>query len=405
MPASESLSLSQARRVALSAQSFADPRPTGRVDRRHLRRVLGRVGLLQLDSVNVAVRAHYMPLFSRLGPYAMPAIDELAYRHRELFEYWGHEASLLPPALHPLLRWRMARAERGETWGGPASVAQRRPDFVAAVLAEVSARGPLRTSDIEDGPRVRRATMWDWSDAKKALEWLFWTGQVSVAERVNFERRYDLAERVLPAAILAAPTPTEEEAQRELLVLSVRHHGIGTARDLADYYRLPIVAARQRLGELADEGRVVPVDVEGWPEPAYLHPDATLPRWIRAQALLSPFDPVVWERARIQRLFDFHYRIEIYVPAAERVWGYYVFPFLLGDRLVARVDLKADRQAGQLRVRGAWLEAHAEAGATARALAAELRLMAAWLGLNEVAVEPHGDLAPELRRAAGAPTP
>jgi uncharacterized protein YcaQ len=402
MPALQSLSVSQARRIALAAQGLGEPRPRGRIDRRHLRRVLARVGLLQLDSVNVAVRAHYMPMFSRLGAYDMPALDALAYRHRELFEYWGHEASLLPPALHPLLRWRMARAERGETWGGPASVAQRRPEFVTAVLAEVAARGPLRTADIEDGPRVRRGTMWDWSDAKKALEYLFWAGRIAVAERVNFERRYDLPERVLPAEILAAPTPTEQEAHRELLVLSAASHGVGTARDLADYYRLPIVAARQRLAELAEEGRLEAVTVEGWRDGAYLHPEALLPRWVRAQALLSPFDPVVWERARIGRLFDFAYRIEIYVPAAKRVWGYYVFPFLLGDRLVARVDLKADRPARTLRVRAAWLESHGDAAATAEALAAELRAFADWQGLESVDVDVRGDLAPQLRAAVGS---
>ena len=398
MPLSDSLSQSQARRVALAAQGFNDPKPAGRVDRRHLRRVLDRVGLLQLDSVNVAVRAHYMPLFSRLGPYPMPAIDEHAYRHRELFEYWGHEASLLPPALHPLFRWRMARAASGEMWGGVATIATRRSDFVDRVLAEVTERGPVRTADIEDGPRVRTGEMWDWSDAKKALEWLFWAGRIAVAERVNFERRYDLPERVLPAEVLAAPTPTMEEAHRELLVLSARHHGLGTARDLSDYYRLSLARCKPRLQELVEEGRLRQVSVEGWKEPAYLHPDAALPRRVDARALLSPFDPVVWERTRAQRLFDFHYRIEIYVPAAKRVWGYYVFPFLLGDRLAGRVDLKADRAAGALLVRGAWHEDHADPGETAEAMAAELDSMAGWLGLDRVEVTDNGNLAPLLRK-------
>ena len=398
MTAAAALSASQARRIALAAQGFTDPPPGGRVDRRHLRRVLGRVGLLQLDSVNVAVRAHYMPLFSRLGPYPMAAIDEMAYRHGELFEYWGHEASLLPPALHPLMRWRMARGEAGETWGGMQLIARTRPDFVAGVLAEVAERGPVRAGEIEDAPRERRGTMWDWSDAKKALEYLFWAGKIAVAERVNFERRYDIPERVLPPEILAAPTPSEEEAHRELLLLSARFHGVGTARDLADYFRLPIRPARQRLTELVEDGRLSRVSVEGWREPAYLHPDAVLPRWIRRPALLSPFDPVVWERARTERLFDFYYRIEIYVPKEKRVWGYYVFPFLLGDRLVGRVDLKCDRAAGTLVVRGAWAENHAPLPDTAEALAAELRSMAEWQGLDRVVVEDKGDLAPLLKR-------
>ena len=399
MTTAAALSASQARRIALAAQGFTDPAPAGRVDRRHLRRVLQRVGLLQLDSVNVAVRAHYMPLFSRLGPYPMAAIDELAYRHRELFEYWGHEASLLPASTHPLLRWRMARAEQGETWGGMQLVAQRRPDFVARVLAEVADRGPVRTADIEDGPRVRTGEMWDWSDAKKALEYLFWTGKIAVAERVNFERRYDIPERVLPAEVLAAPTPSEEESHRELLLLSARSHGVGTARDLADYYRLPLKSARKRLGELVEDGRLTEVAVEGWTESAYLHPDIPLPRWVRAAALLAPFDPVVWERARAERLFGFYYRIEIYVPAPKRVWGYYVFPFLLGDRLVGRVDLKADRATGVLRVRGAWAEDHATPAEVAEALAIQLRSMADWQSLERVVVDDNGDLAPALRAA------
>lgn len=398
--ADETLSLAQARRIALAAQGFTDPPPTGRIDRRHLRRVVGRTGLLQLDSVNVAVRAHYMPVFSRLGPYPMSAIDDLAYRHGELFEYWGHEASLLPVELQPLLRWRMARAMQGQTWGGPARVARERPDLIARVLEEVADRGPLRAGDIDDGPRTRRGTMWDWSDAKKAFEWLFWTGQLAVARRVNFERRYDLPGRVLPTEVLAAPTPSEEEAHRDLLVYASQRHGVGTARDLADYLRLPIVHARDRLVELVAGGRLLRVVVESWQEPAYLHPRATLPRWIRTAALLSPFDPVVWERSRAQRLFDFHYRIEIYVPAENRRWGYYVFPFLLGDRLVARVDLKADRAAGQLLVKGAWAEKHADPAAVAEPLAAELASMAGWQDLDEVTVERNGDLAPALRAAA-----
>jgi uncharacterized protein YcaQ len=398
MPLGDALSLAQARRIALAAQGFNDRRPSSRVDRRHLRRVLDRVGLLQLDSVNVAVRAHYMPLFSRLGPYPRDAIDDLAYRHRELFEYLGHEASLLPTSLHPLFRWRMARAESGEMWGGVATIATRRPDFVDQVFAEVSERGPLRTSDIEDGPRVRQGTMWDWSDTKKALEWLFWAGRVAVAERVNFERRYDIPERVLPADVLAAPTPTEDEAQRELLLLSARHHGVGTARDLSDYYRLNLTRSKPRLRELVEAGRLREVSVEGWSEPAYLHPDAVLPRRIDARALLAPFDPVVWERTRAERLFDFYYRIEIYVPAPKRVWGYYVFPFLLGDRLAGRVDLKADRAAGALLVRGAWHEDDADPAETAAAMAGELETMAGWLELERVEVVDKGNLAPLLRR-------
>jgi uncharacterized protein YcaQ len=397
--ARDDLSAAAARRIALTAQGFTDPAPAGRVDRRHLRRVLDRIGLLQIDSVNIVVRAHYMPLYSRLGPYPRTLLDDYAYRDRALFEYWAHEASLVPVAVHPLLRWRMARAA-SEAWGSMARIARHRPDYVTEILQAVAERGPLRASDLEAPDRPRRGTWWDRSDAKHALEWLFWSGQVAVAKRVNFERRYDLPERVLPPAVLAAPTLEEEAAHRELLLLSAKAHGVGTARDLADYFRINVSRARPRLAELVAEGRLHNVRVQGWPESAYLHPAAVLPRWVRARALLSPFDPLVWERARTERLFGFRYRIEIYVPAAQRRHGYYVLPFLLGDRLVARVDLKADRGGGRLLVLGAYAEPGAEQHTVAAELAAELAIMAGWLGLGGVQVADRGDLAPALRAAA-----
>ena len=404
LPPSSRVSLATARRIALGAQRLAAPRRSTAVGRPQIRRILSATGLLQIDSVNVAVRAHEMPLFSRLGPYPVDLLYRMAYqpRRRELFEYWAHEASYLPVGMHPLLRWRMARAEKGETWGGLARFARERPAFIAQVLAEVEARGPTRAGDLEAGPRVRKNAMWDWSDAKKALEWLFWTGRLSVAERVRFERRYDLVERVLPPEALAAPTPSEAEAHRALLQLSARSHGIGTAKDLADYYRLPIRLARQRLAELVQDGTLACVTVQGWREPAYLHPDAARPRQARGAALLSPFDPVVWERSRAERLFGFHYRIEIYVPASQRRWGYYVLPFLLGDRLAARVDLKADRTEGLLRVQAAYAEDDVDSEEVAPALAAELSTMAEWLGLSGVAVQLRGDLAPALHAAVRA---
>ena len=394
----ESLSLSQARRIALAAQGFADPRPAGRIDRRHLRRVLARTAVLQIDSVNVVARAQYLPLFSRLGPYPMPLIDALAYDDGELFEYWCHEAALAPVQWQPLFRWRMARAQRGEMWGGVARLGRERPDYVAHVKSEIEQRGPLRPADLRQQPRGPRTEMWDWDDEKRALEWLFWTGQVAVRRR-SFQRYYDLAERVLPGDVLAAPTPTDEDAHRELLRIAARSHGVGTAADLADYFRLKMPAARPRLAELVEAGELLPVQVEGWTEAAYLHPEAKLPRWIRTQALLAPFDPVVWFRPRGERLFGFHYRIEIYVPPAKRRYGYYVLPFLLGERLVARVDLKADRTNQRLLVRGAWAEPGTDVSATAGALAAELDSMAQWLGLHDVSLINNGDLAPALRAA------
>ncbi len=397
----ESLSPAAARRVALAAQGFADPAPTGPVTRRHLRRVLGRTHLLQLDSVNVFARAHHVPAFSRLGPYDTDLVGDLAYRRRELFEYWGHEASLLPVALHPLLRWRMARAEAlEEGWGGPLRVMRDRPEYVAEVLARVRDEGPLGAGELRTGPR-RSGAWWSWDSAKLALEYLFWSGRVTTAARRSFERVYDLTERVLPAAVLALPTPPREQAQRSLVLLAAQAHGVATERDLRDYFRLRVDEAAGAVRELVGSGALLRVDVPGWRQPAYLHPQARVPRRVRASALLSPFDPLVWERSRTRRLFGFDYRLEIYVPQARRVHGYYVLPFLHDEQLAARVDLKGDRAAGVLRVRAAWAEPDVDVGQVAAALAGALRSAAAWRDLPDVAVEPRGDLAGPLRAALG----
>ena len=408
MSPTESLTLAQARRIALAAQGFADPRPAGVPDRRALRRVFGRTGLLQIDSVNVLVRAHYLPLFSRLGPYPTALLDRAAYRRpRELFEYWGHEASLLPVEVQPLLRWRMAQA-LDDAWGGMRAVATEQPKLVADVLAAVRDSGPLTAAELEhlhDADRGRRSgPWWDWSHVKRALEYLFWAGEVSTADRRGFERRYDLSERVLPPAVLAAATPSRADAQRELVRRAARSLGVATERDLRDYYRLDVAGARAAVADLVEEGALRPVAVEGWRPTAYLDPQARLPRRVAVRALVAPFDPLVWERDRTERLFGLRYRIEIYVPAAQRVHGYYVLPFLLGERLVARVDLKADRTAGVLRVQAAHPEPDAPER-TAAELAAELRSMAQWLGLDGVVVADRGDpgfgsaLAAELGRA------
>jgi uncharacterized protein YcaQ len=303
--------------------------------------------------------------------------------------------------MHPLLRWRMERAAN-EAWGGLRRFQRERPGYIEAVLEEVRARGPVGAGELEDGVRPRRSgPWWDWRDAKRALEWLFWSGRVTSAGRRAFERLYDLPERVLPAAVLGAPTPSEADAQRELVRLSARALGVATERDLRDYFRLGATEASARIAELVDAGELAPVAVEGWRQRAYLAPSARLPRWVRARALLSPFDSLVWERERTERLFGMQFRLEIYVPAPKRVHGYYVLPFLLGDALVARVDLKADRAAGVLRVRAAWgQDGHAPA-AVAAELAAELRSMAGWLGLGRAEADDRGDLAPELRRALG----
>jgi len=390
------ISAREARRIALAAQGFARPRPPGAIDRGHLRRTLERTQLLQIDSVSAVVRAHYLPLFSRLGPYPAALLDDAAWgRKRVLFEYWAHEASLLPLDLHPLLRWRMARAARGQgTYGRLAKLAAERPDFVESAYAVVRDRGPVAASDI-DGSRGQ-GSWWGWSDAKCALEYLFWAGRITTHSRRGFERLYDLPERVLPDSVLNAPTPDEPDAHRALLALAARAHGIATAADLRDYFRLDADDARPRLPELVEAGTLIPVEVEGWSQPAYLHRDAQRPRRIDATALLAPFDPLVWERARAERLFGFRYRIEIYTPAEKRQYGYYVLPFLLGDRPVARVDLKAERGSGTLHVLGAFAEPAAPPH-TAEALADELRRLAHWLGLERIRLGERGDLASALR--------
>lgn len=397
----ERLTLAQARRVALAAQGFADPVPSGRVDARHLRRVLGRTRLLQIDSVNVFARAHHLPAFSRLGAWPVELLDDLAYRRRELFEYWGHEASYLPVALHPLLRWRMARAEAlEEGWGGPLRVFREHPEYVEGLLARVREEGPLGAGALREAPRAK-GSWWNWDLAKRGLEYLFWSGRVTTARRTTgFERLYDLTERVLPAEVLAAPTPSREDAQRELVRLAARSHGVATESDLRDYFRLRPAEARAAVHDLVEEGALRVVHVEGWRGPAYLAADAALPRRVRRDALLSPFDPLVWERSRTERLWRVDYRIEIYVPAEKRVFGYYCLLFLHDEAVVARVDLKADRKDGVLRVASVWKEPDHTPG-TARALAAELRRAAAWQGLGEVVVGDRGDLARDLKRALG----
>jgi hypothetical protein len=396
MTAAPTLSRAQARRIALVAQGFRDPRHTTPT-MRTFNRTLQRTGVLQVDSVNVLQRAHYMPLFSRMGPYDTELLHRASERRpRRIVEYWAHVQAFMPVDLWPVMRHRMSayREQRGKWWRGVPE------ELAASVLAEVAARGPVTARDLDDGrPRRKDHWGWNWSEARKALDLLYMCGDVAIAGRnAQFEVRYDLPERVLPAHILALPTPTPEEARRELVRRAASSHGVGTASCLADYYRLGVKEAQVAIGELVEDGELLPVSVEGWRRPAYLHRDATLPRRVRARALLSPFDPLVWERARTEHLFGFRYRIEIYVPAAKRVHGYYVLPFLLDDAIVARVDLKADRQAGVLRVLGSYAEPGAP-DETAAELAAELADLAGWLGLGDTVVESRGDLADALTLA------
>jgi uncharacterized protein len=376
------LSARQARSIALAAQGFAEPRPRA-PGLAHLRRVFGQVGLIQMDSVNVLVRSHYLPLFSRLGPYPARLLDGAAYGpERELFEYWGHEASLLPLATQPLLRWRMERARRFlGTWRRMAALAQERPRFVRNIRRAIERRGPTACSELKNGKGV--GSWWGWSDTKIALEYLFWCGELSTASRRNFERVYDLTERVLPRALLDAPAPDDASAQRALLTSAARALGVAAESDLRDYFRLSLSDTRARLAELVEAGALLPATVEGWKPGAYLAPGAARPRSVSASALLSPFDSLIWNRARTLRLFGFDYRLEIYVPKHKRVHGYYVLPYLYKDRLAARVDLKADRQSRTLLVHATHLEPHAGAGAV-ESLRRELEAMAKWLGLDRV---------------------
>jgi len=425
--AAEQIPVAEARRIALAAQGFAQARPAGRVDARHVRRVVDRLGVLQLDSVNVLCRSHYLPVFARLGPYPRALLDRMAWgnRGRELFEYWGHRASLLPLRLHALQRWRMQAAAR-HVWDsdirkwrtsldpgieapwavieGMTRLVTERPEHVDEVLAIVTERGPLGAGDVGLAAqrRLQFGGLWNWNDTKVALEWLFCLGTVTTARRDNFERIYDLTERVLPAWVLDTPAPSREDAQRELLRIAASAHGIATEKELRDYFYLPPDDAKARIAELVDSDELLLVRVDGVPQKHYLWPSAARGSRVRARALLSPFDSLIWDRDRMLRLFGFHYRISLYTPAAQRVHGYYVLPFLLGERLVARVDLKADHRQSALVVPAVHTEGELPEREVAAELAQELHLMADWLELDGVVVGGAGTLGPALTRAVKA---
>ncbi len=387
------LTIDQARRVALAAQGFTDSRPTGRVDVRHFRRVVDRIGLVQLDSVNVFSRTHYMPFFSRLGPYDRAALDGWLWGSGEMFEYWGHEASLIPTRDHHLWRWRM---DGNWTWDRVEQIKREHPGYLDLVLEQVRERGPLRTSDLHDPGERDGTAMWGWSKGKVALEALFMEGLVTAAHRPNFVRMYDLSERVIPAEHFETAGLEMEEAQSALILRAARSLGVAAAADLADYPRIRMPQARPLIDQLVAERQLIEVEVGGWDRTGYIHPEAKLPRRVEGRALLSPFDNLIWFRDRMERLWDFHYRIEIYVPEPKRVYGYYVLPFLLDDDLVARVDLKSDRKSGALLVKGAYAEPDVDKARVGRELKEELETVASWLGLGDVKVSRNGDLAPTL---------
>jgi uncharacterized protein YcaQ len=399
------LSRADARRLALASLGFAAEKPA-RAGLAHVRATAVRLGAIQIDSVNVLARAHYLPTFSRYGAYPTSALDDLAHGRRELFEYWGHAACFLPVDLYPLLRWRMdGQVER---WS---AVPRKRKDYLESVYRQVVERGPLAAGELANAGKTR-GPWWGWSDGKLAIEILFRQGRVAVAGRRTFERLYDLPERVLPKAVLDVAPVGPRDAKKALLARAARAMGVGTANDIAAYFhvdawwdrqppngRQPPASTPLLFDELVEERRLERVQVDGWTRPGYIVPGIRLPRSIDARAIVSPFDPLLWERKWAKAVFDFDYRIEIYVPAPKRIYGYYVLPFLMGDRLAARVDLKADRKASRLLVHAAYVEAEHDASRVADALAGELRAMARWLALDAVTVAPKGSLARRLKQA------
>jgi len=400
-----SLTAAQARRIAVAAQGFSEPRPGGPVTRAHLKRLISRIQVLQLDSVSVAVRAHYAPVFSRLGPYDRDVLDRAAWDHsarspRLLVEYWAHEAALMAVDDWPLLRWRMRQYRHGR-WG--THIVQANPQLSEDIVAAVAELGPSTAGQIEAHlaaePRRKKGTWWSRSDTKWVAEALFASGVLTTATRVGFARHYDLVERVLPPSVLAREVD-DDEAVRELTLRAATALGVGTEADIRDYFRLSAQQVKPAIADLVDAGEIERVDVESWSAPAYLRAGCTVPRRDRGIALLCPFDPLIFFRPRVERLFNFHYRIEIYTPAAKRQYGYYVWPLLMDGELVARVDLKADRVTNSLRVVGAFAEADAPRARAAAALAGELESMASWLGLGGFSVSGRGDLAGELSAAA-----
>ena len=402
MPVDLSFSLKQARRLALAAQGFSGRQAPAQVKAAHLNRLIERLGVLQIDSVNAVVRSHYLPLFSRLGHYSPLILEQAAWsqgRRRSLFEYWGHEASLLPLALYPLMRWRMERAKQGQgIYSQMARFGREQQATIQRVLQSVEARGALGAGSLSTREE-RAGPWWDWSDEKHALEWLFAAGLVTVAGRRGFERLYDLPERVIPGEILQQPVLSEAEAQRGLLLHSATALGVGTEKDLRDYFRLDPADSRSRLAELVEDGQLLACQVQGWKAPAFCLPDPKVPRKVPASALLSPFDSLIWERSRTERLFDFRYRLEIYTPQDKRVYGYYVLPFLHNERIAARVDLRAERANGCLAVHAVHEEETGLDEEGMQALALNLQQMASWLGLERVQLNCQRPSAARLRVA------
>jgi uncharacterized protein YcaQ len=389
-----------ARRLALGAQGFGDKAPGASVDRRHLRRVMGRLRVLQLDSVPVVIRTQYLPFHSRLGPYQAGLLDRIAYRDGEWFEAWAHEASLLPVASEPLFRWMKARVRSGRTWKGIYEFSQREPAYIQSVLDEVRDRGTVAPGDLSDPRPVAGGGggWWNRSQGALALDWLFRIGEVGIRRGGNFERYFSPLADIVGEAVIAAPTPSADDARRELTIQSVQALGVGTATDVADYFRLPVREVRSTLAQLVEEGRVLAATVAGWKHPAFADPAARAPRKVEGATVLSPFDPVVWKRDRAERIFGFEYKIEIYVPEAKRRWGYYVLPVMVDGHLVARLDVKTDRERGALRIKAAHAEPDRNDLPTAARVADAIADLARLVEVDSIDVARKGDMAALLRR-------
>lgn len=389
----------EARSVAIAAQGLGPLGVATRPDRRHLRKAFRNMGVLQIDAVSAVARSHLLVLRSRVGGShddLLGLLERTAYKHRELAEYWCHEASYLPIQDWPLFRWRMRRAERGELWKGIREFAAENSGFISKVERQVAAAGPVSAGELQK--RGRGSSWWGWSDSKIALEWLFWIGRLSVSKRDNFTRYYDLSERVLPPSAFEH-VPTENDAHLELLRRSAHHLGVASSEDLVDYHRLPKKEGKERVRELVENKELISVEVQGWDRPAYMAAAAKSGHVVSRSMLLSPFDPIVWFRPRAARLFGFEYRLEIYVPAGKRVHGYYVMPFLYENNLSARVDVRAEQKTKVLHVPGAYVESEGLTDVGVEALANELRSLAIWRGLEHVRVGQRGNLARRLRKA------
>ena len=384
-------------RAFLGAQGFIDSRPTGRIDARHFSKMIGRLRVLQLDSVNVVTRAHYLPAFARLGSYDRLALDRWIYDGGNMFEYWFHEQSCAPMSFQPMMRSRMDGFQN-HGWSRLKELRENEPGYVQSVLEEIRSSGPLTSRQLSD-PGEKTGAWWGYGKGKIALDHLFLTGQICVSRRVNFQRHFDIPERVLPRSVLDSATPTPEGADRSRVLEAAKALGIGTVADLADFFRMRKTETARAVESLVQKGDLDEVSVPGWGQPGYMRPDVVVPRRRRGTALMAPFDTLVWDRARTERMFGFRYRIEIYTPKPKRIYGYYVLPFMVDGALVGRVDVKADRQSGVLRVPGAFAEDGVDTSHVGKALAGELATMAEWLELGDVQVQRHGSLAEATRKA------